>query len=126
MPYKDRERQRRAAAEHFVARHKKRRERLRNEVACYKEDRGCADCGGSYPSYVLQLDHRPGSGKVENVSEMISQSRGREEIFAEIAKCEVVCANCHAIRTYKRQYGVLADVSEWHTSSAENAGRAAV
>lgn len=61
----------------------------------------CVDCGESDP-IVLTFDHVQG-GKRYNVSEMIGWGLGLETIKAEIAKCEVTCFNCHAIRSQKRQ-----------------------
>jgi hypothetical protein len=36
----------------------------------------------------------------------------RDTILAEIAKCEIVCANCHRARTHLRRLGVEAQASE--------------
>ena len=63
----------------------------------------CMDCGVSYPPYVMDFDHRPGEEKVLPVATMISDSWGRERIEAEIAKCDLVCANCHRVRTHLRR-----------------------
>lgn len=59
----------------------------------------CVDCGGKYPPYVMQFDHI-GDDKFRPVSEMTNYSL--EKVLAEISKCELVCANCHAIRTHNR------------------------
>jgi hypothetical protein len=48
----------------------------------------------------MQWDHLPGSVKLADVSAMGLYSK--QEILAEIAKCELVCTNCHIIRTGKR------------------------
>lgn len=62
------------------------------------KNKPCADCGIQYPPYVMDFDHRPGEVKMENVGAM---SRFSEEaIAAEIAKCDLVCANCHRERTF--------------------------
>jgi hypothetical protein len=66
-----------------------------------KESKPCADCGRVFPHQVMQWDHRPGSEKLGDISEDF-WGRSREEILAEIAKCDLVCANCHAIRTFTR------------------------
>lgn len=67
--------------------------------------RPCADCGNRYPPYVMDLDHVRGK-KIANVSAMtVSFSFAR--ILIEIAKCDVVCANCHRERTAKRKRGVF-------------------
>lgn len=69
-------------------------------VDALKLERGCVDCGYDAHVAALNFDHLPGEEKVANVASMMS--RGREAIEAEIAKCEVRCANCHAIITAER------------------------
>lgn len=62
----------------------------------------CSDCGAQYPYYVMQFDHLPERGaKQYNISELMV-SGSTEALKAEAAKCEVVCANCHAERTHER------------------------
>jgi hypothetical protein len=65
------------------------------------KDTPCADCGVQYPPYVMQFDHVHGkkSFTIGRQSCVISRAR----LCAEIAKCDVVCANCHEERTYKRR-----------------------
>jgi len=65
-----------------------------------KEISGCQDCAIKGPGYIYDFDHLPGSTKVTHVGKLINCSKKR--IDAEIAKCEVVCANCHRIRTHER------------------------
>lgn len=61
---------------------------------------GCADCGITNP-VVLQFDHVTGT-KVTNVSNMVARGWSADKILEEVKKCEVVCANCHLIRTAER------------------------
>jgi hypothetical protein len=61
----------------------------------------CADCGVRYEPWVMQFDHRDGTKKKFLVSRMIH--RGRKTILEEVAKCDIVCANCHRERTYQRR-----------------------
>jgi len=83
-----------AAARH----HRKIRETLRGA-----KDKPCADCGRSFPYYVMDFDHREGEEKLCNVSELNCYRRvSMKNLLAEIAKCDVVCANCHRIRTHER------------------------
>lgn len=69
------------------------------------KDKPCADCGNKYPYYVMDFDHLPGCEKTDGVAAMFTQGRSRKLILAEIAKCEVVCANCHRERTHLRSFG---------------------
>lgn len=63
---------------------------------------GCADCGirSEHPE-IYDFDHRPDQPKVNNISTLITKGTD-EELDAEIAKCDIVCANCHRIRTRGR------------------------
>lgn len=58
----------------------------------------CADCGQSYPSCVMDFDHVTGR-KLGNIS-LVARSWSLEKLIKEIAKCQIVCSNCHRIRTF--------------------------
>jgi hypothetical protein len=62
----------------------------------------CCDCNGKFPPECMDFDHVRGK-KNCNVSAMIARAFSLESVIEEIAKCEVVCANCHRIRTRKRK-----------------------
>lgn len=62
------------------------------------KDAPCMDCGISYPYYVMDLDHRDPSRKLYTVAAM--QKFPLEMVMDEIAKCDVVCSNCHRERTW--------------------------
>jgi hypothetical protein len=66
-----------------------------------KSGRPCTDCGRIFPAQVMQWDHLPGAPKLGEISTGL-RGRSRDEILEEIAKCELVCTNCHAIRTFQR------------------------
>lgn len=64
------------------------------------------DCG-LHPEYsqVLEFDHRPDEDKKFNISDGMVVGT-MEDLISEIAKCDIVCANCHRIRTViKSQFG---------------------
>ena len=50
----------------------------------------------------MEFDHRPGTEKVGEVSNLVRRKRKRLAM-AEVEKCDLVCANCHAVRSYVRQ-----------------------
>lgn len=64
------------------------------------KNKPCADCGQRFPFYVMEFDHRPEETKHFSLGKR--GTRGRQKVLDEIAKCDVVCANCHHIRSYQR------------------------
>jgi Zn finger protein HypA/HybF involved in hydrogenase expression len=62
-----------------------------------KLERGCVDCGYRGHPSALHFDHRDPGLKSFAVARGLR--RGLESILKEIDKCDVRCANCHAIRT---------------------------
>lgn len=64
----------------------------------------CTDCGARLPSVCMDWDHRPGVDKVANVGTLVR--RKPSTLFSEIAKCDLVCANCHRVRTSNRRIEV--------------------
>lgn len=75
--------------------------KLRREIWEMKEKSGCVDCKEMYPHYVLEFDHREGTKKIGSPSEIYSRN-GKQKGLEEIEKCDIVCANCHKIRTHNR------------------------
>lgn len=74
-------------------------------VTSYKESTPCADCGNKFPACCMDFDHLPGFTKSYAVGTMVAHGHAWEAIQAEMAKCELVCANCHRIRTRDRGRG---------------------
>ena len=86
-----------------------RREAARKWIDSLKEGRPCADCGETFLPYVMHWDHLPGYMKVSEISTMAG-SWSREAIRHELKKCELVCANCHVMRTVVRARRTIAEV----------------
>lgn len=61
----------------------------------------CTDCGKNYPKECMEFDHTRGK-KRENVGGLLNYTGVLQK---EIEKCDLVCANCHAIRTHLRRKG---------------------
>ena len=66
----------------------------------------CSDCGRSYAYWVMDLDHVRGK-KIREVGRMVAQRASLDVVAKEIAKCDVVCSNCHRERTHRRRSGVV-------------------
>jgi hypothetical protein len=67
------------------------------------KDQPCSDCGVRNPAYVMDFDHRHGGHKRFNIGRDALRGRCSEEALRqEIEKRDVVCANCHRMRTHRR------------------------
>lgn len=98
----DREHYLKGPARHYSVR-KERRDSLAAWVLSLKDGLPCTDCNTVYHFSAMQWDHVRGE-KEFNVSEMPRLGCSREKILAEVEKCDLVCANCHAVRTYNRRF----------------------
>lgn len=58
----------------------------------------CVDCGNDFPPCVMQFHHRDPASKLFGIAAIFSHSK--HKVLAEIEKCDLLCANCHAIRTW--------------------------
>jgi hypothetical protein len=72
-------------------------------VVEYKETHPCMDCNHFFPACAMDFDHRPGEEKLYNVGTLVAHGYSKELIMAEIAKCDLVCACCHRVRTRDRR-----------------------
>ena len=73
----------------------------RKAFIAFHKAKPCMDCGGTFPTECMDFDHRDGLDKSFNVSN--STHLSEEVLLEEIAKCDVVCANCHRTRTKNRR-----------------------
>lgn len=65
-----------------------------------KKKAPCLDCNHCFPREAMDFDHLDPSTKVERLG--VLRNSTFEVVVAEIAKCELVCANCHRKRTKAR------------------------
>ena len=82
---------------YYVEKAAKYKQRLYEELREYKERTPCHDCGTKFPHYVMDFDHL--RDKTKEVSQLVGY--GRRRLWDEIKKCDLVCANCHRIRTFQ-------------------------
>ena len=59
----------------------------------------CADCGGRFKPHQMDFDHRDPSTKAFNVMTGRAMLMPTRKVLAEVAKCDIVCVNCHRVRT---------------------------
>jgi hypothetical protein len=105
--YKDRMRKRTNAFYHAHKDWYKEWHRRRNadsiEFIRSLKSKPCFDCGGTFPPCAMDFDHRLGESKLTSVGNLGRANAPPEMILEEIAKCDLVCANCHRIRTEQRR-----------------------
>src|SRR5262245_16742951 len=66
----------------------------------------CFDCGKPFPICVMQFDHRDADRKSFDIGFAILRPNqfSKTQILEEISKCDLVCSNCHLVRTYLRKF----------------------
>ena len=88
-----------ANKEELVAKVVARRQAMTDKLWAYKQGKKCADCPQTDPR-TFEFDHIS-DDKEHNISAMVKDGFSWAKIEAEIAKCEIVCASCHRIRTHE-------------------------
>lgn len=79
------------------------RSQLRTQLLAYLSDKSCVVCGMSDPR-TLDFDHLEQAEKSFGVAKAMSNIMPWDVILQEIKKCQILCANCHRIRTAE-QFG---------------------
>jgi len=77
-------------------------QKRRRLVNLLKMDRPCYDCGNVFPPVCMDWDHLPQFEKSFNIG-VDQDSRRFDLVIDEINKCQLVCSNCHRIRTQARK-----------------------
>ena len=81
---------------------KERRREKQDKLSAMKLALGCTDCGYNSNSAALDFDHVRGTKRFGIA--LATRGHSWATIEQEIAKCEVVCANCHRVRTERRRH----------------------
>jgi hypothetical protein len=64
----------------------------------------CTDCDGVFDPVCMHWDHKPGFERNGGTTiQQLYRAGRKDQILEEIQKCELVCANCHALRTKTQQ-----------------------
>jgi hypothetical protein len=113
---RDKEKQKEYARKHYLANREKMIQRAREDTVRRRKilrkyidnakDVPCLDCGNKYPPIAMDFDHIS-NDKLYNVATMVNAAFSIQTVVKEMAKCEIVCAVCHRIRTYNRRNGVV-------------------
>lgn len=82
------------------AKRKSRRDRRYYWLNKYKVSKGCVRCGYKEHPVSLDFDHIDPTSKNFTIARRIDLST-LSVLFSEIRKCQILCANCHRIKTYE-------------------------
>jgi hypothetical protein len=91
LPYKNRKVNR----AHYMMLHQQRR-----ILMDFLKEEPCVDCGHCFPAECMHFDHVRG---IKQFSLSSSTRYSPKKTASELDKCDLVCANCHSIRTRKRR-----------------------
>jgi len=83
-----------------IARTRKAR-RIKKRYLIQAKNKPCEDCGKQYPHYVMDFDHRKNVDKLTEIAHLVTKNWSLDRIKEEVEKCDIVCSNCHRIRTFK-------------------------
>lgn len=71
-------------------------------VKRWKLLKGCQKCGfKAKHSCQLDIDHIVPKGKNGNDRQAINTSWSKPRLKEELSKCQVLCANCHRLKTFE-------------------------
>jgi len=73
------------------------------DIVSEAKNKFCLDCGKRYHYSLMDFDHLPENGKEFSISKLMGRV-SPHILREEIAKCDVVCALCHRIRTWNRTH----------------------
>ena len=97
--------------------HRSRRQERRDYISSQKTGKPCTDCGIVYPWYVMDFDHVRGEKKFI-LAVAANRMSSHAAIDEEISKCDLVCANCHRVRTFTRLQlddGVIGNTTDFES-----------
>ena len=113
MPYKDKDKQRAYHSAYHAkwyeknkTEQKQKANARRIEIAAwfleYKKALACSQCGFKHPAAIDF--HHVGDDKEAGLAQMVHNAVGKKRILKEIAKCEILCSNCHRILHYDERH----------------------
>jgi acetylornithine/succinyldiaminopimelate/putrescine aminotransferase len=96
--------------QHLLAKQAEKNKRLREKqrqwLIDYKKGLACVRCGENHPA-TLQFHHRNYEEKEFEIALYTTLGISKARLLAEIEKCDVICANCHAKEHWSHMYVTL-------------------
>lgn len=75
--------------------------RRRHWISIYKIKKGCSVCGYNEDPVAMHFDHKDPKTKKKSIAHMLEYAI--KTLIEEIRKCDVLCANCHCIKTHRER-----------------------
>jgi 5-methylcytosine-specific restriction endonuclease McrA len=89
---------------HWLKYGKRHKSKISRDIRVYivdlKSKTPCKDCGKVFHPVAMDFDHVHGKKKFSIGSSNMSSW---QSVLNEISKCEIVCSNCHRVRTLMRK-----------------------
>jgi len=79
-------------------------------LTLYKLASGCAMCGANDDPVCLDIDHIDRENKRYSIGDLPKKSWGA--LASELAKCQVLCAVCHRLKTEAERLTELMNIQE--------------
>lgn len=101
-----RKKQRAQSRQSYWKHHATRRETYRQKYTARRafidalKAKPCVECGRSFPPCVMDFHHRNPNDKKLTIARAVVRFVNLDRILAEIAKCDLLCSNCHRIKTW--------------------------
>ena len=93
----------RATKDRYHAKLMKNKERMRDWIVERYGDIPCMECNGVFDWCAMDFDHRPGEVKELKIAQLgwyVVSPKNIASFEKEAAKCDLVCSNCHRVRTH--------------------------
>lgn len=94
----------------IYASRKRRKSIIVRKLHAYLKENPCTNCGFDKVA-ALDFDHLDEQEKEMNISLMIADGYSWENILKEIKKCQVLCSNCHRIKTARDYKWYMSDIA---------------
>lgn len=91
----------------YFDRNKKVKRANRLKILELKQNSPCTDCGQVFHPYIMEFDHTEPETKNFEIGR--AGQRTLKQITQELEQCEIVCANCHKLRTFRRMQAAKTD-----------------
>lgn len=86
--------------DYFKTKNLRHKAEIRDIVTAIKKQSSCEKCG--FSDYrALQFHHRDAQDKEFNIGKVKASGTGETRLMEELAKCDILCANCHSIIHYE-------------------------